>query len=127
MTEGHRENRVFWLSREAGLSDHPSHANHAHPRASVPRVIGSPARKYWRKPICTTGLAVSTTMILATLPVIVRLPARVDAIARSSQAWWGLGNEGTKDFSSMTAGTLLTILLSAAVAAVNAAGPCRLT
>src|SRR2546430_4335672 len=64
-------------------------------------------------------------MILATLPVIVRLPASVEAIASTSQAVCGLENPGTSDLSSITAGTLLTILLRTPTAIVNTATCCR--
>src|SRR6185312_8419156 len=93
---------------------HPSQRSHAQPMTSVATVIGRPARKYCRNPMCITGLAVSTTIMFATLPVIVRFPARVDAMANISHALCALGNEGTNDFKSMTAGTLLTTLLKAA-------------
>ena len=42
---------------------------------------------------------------------MVRLPASVLAMASPSQAICGLLNPGTSDFSSITAGTLLTMLL----------------
>src|SRR5436190_23230281 len=64
-------------------------------------------------------------MILATLPVIVRLPASVEAIASTSQAVCGLENPGTSDLSSITAGTLLTILLRTPTAIVTTATCCR--
>ena len=95
--------------------------SHAHPTIMVATVIGKPARKYSRKPISTSGRALSTTMMLATLPVTVRLPAKVDAMASVSQAACWFGNPETTDLSSITAGTLLTILLRMAVVTVNTA------
>ena len=58
-------------------------------------------------------------MMLATEPVMVRLPASVDAIASASHPVCGSGNAGTSVRSSITAGTLLTTLESAAVAVTN--------
>src|SRR5215467_1501637 len=97
----------------------------AHPTINVIAVIGSPTRKYSQKPIFTSGLAFSTTIMFAMLPVIVRLPANVDAIARTSHAACGFGKFGTNDLRSITAGTLLTILLSSDTTIVNTPGRCR--
>src|SRR5215470_2407777 len=85
------------------------------PHVSVSTVSGSPRRMYSRKPMCTSGLARSTTMIFATEPVIVRFPASVLDMARVSQPTCGSGKPGTSDFSNTTAGTLLTIFDSSAV------------
>src|SRR5438552_2306187 len=112
-------------SSVARATYHLIQANHAHPTSSVAAVIGAPARKSSQKLTCTSGRALSTTMILATLPVIVRLPASVEAIASTSQAVCGLENPGTSDLSSITAGTLLTILLRTPTAIVNTATCCR--
>src|SRR5215469_8293441 len=85
------------------------------PHVSVSTVSGRPTRKYSRKPMCTAGLARSTTMIFATDPVMVRFPASVLDIASVSQPVCGSGKPGTSDFSSTTAGTLLTIFDTSAV------------
>ena len=47
-------------------------------------------------------------MMFATEPVIVRLPASVEAMASASQPACGSGKDGTSVRSSITAGTLLT-------------------
>ena len=61
------------------------------------------------------GGARSTTMMLATDPVIVRLPASVEAMASASQPACGSGKLATSVRSSITAGTLLTRFESTAV------------
>src|SRR5215472_5930445 len=99
--------------------------NHAQPTINVISVIGIPTRKYSQEPIVASGLALSTTMMFAMLPVMVRFPAQVEAIAKASHAVCGSEKFGTSDFKSITAGTLLTILLSKATAVVNAASWCR--
>lgn len=50
-------------------------------------------------------------MMFAMLPVIVRFPASVEAIASASHALCEFEKFGTSDFRSITAGTSLTILL----------------
>jgi hypothetical protein len=57
--------------------------------------------------------------MFATLPVIVRFPANVEAIASTSHAVCGFAKFGASDFKSITAGTLLTILLSNDTATVK--------
>ena len=59
--------------------------NQITPQASVISVNGNPNRKYSLNPMCTSGLARSTTMIFATEPVTVKFPARVLDIANVSQ------------------------------------------
>src|SRR5712692_2227795 len=72
-----------------------------------------------------TSFERSATMILATEPVIVRFPASVLAMASTSHPACGFANPGTTDLSSMTAGTLLMMLESAATTRVKKAGWCR--
>jgi hypothetical protein len=64
----------------------------------------------------------STTIMLATEPVMVRLPASVLAMANTNQPVWGFSKPGTTDLRSITAGTLLTILESTATTTVKTAG-----
>ncbi|MCL5671835.1 MAG: hypothetical protein M1423_11195, partial [Acidobacteria bacterium] len=61
-------------------------------------------------------------MMLATEPVMVKLPASVLAIASISHPVCELAKPGTTDFSSITAGTLLTTFDRAATARVKTAG-----
>src|SRR5262245_35457848 len=98
---------------------HRTSVSHAQPKSRVARVTGKPVRKYSRKPIITSGRARSTTMILATEPVIVRLPDNVLAIANINHALCGSANPGMRDFKSMTAGTLLRTLDKLAVTTVK--------
>ena len=57
----------------------------SHPSRRVTIVSGTPTRQYSKKPIFTpASRATSTTIRLAIEPRIVRLPARVDAMARIS-------------------------------------------
>src|SRR5205814_1764007 len=71
--------------------------------------------------------AASTTMRLATEPTMVTLPARVDAMARSSQARAGSGSDAMTGFRRSTAGTLETTLLRTAVTIVKIAAFWTLT
>src|ERR1035441_10022942 len=112
-------NLLFILSPCGRSTIYLTHTSHAHPTISVITVIGSPTRKYSQNPIFTSGLALSTTMMFATLPVIVRFPASVEAIASTSHAVCGFAKFGASDFKSITAGTLLTILLSNDTATVK--------
>jgi hypothetical protein len=54
-------------------------------------------------------LALSTTIMFATLPVMVRFPASVEAIASTSHAVCGLAKFGASDFKSITAGTFALV------------------
>ena len=62
---------------------YPTHASHIQPKNNVKTVIGAPTLKYSQNPIGTSFFAVSTTMIFATDPVIVRLPANVPSRERA--------------------------------------------
>src|SRR5437667_4510834 len=64
-------------------------------------------------------------MRLATDPRIVRLPASVEAMARTSQARRESANEAMSGLKSRTAGTLETRFESTAVTAVSTAGRWR--
>ncbi len=68
---------VRWVQR--------TQVSHAFPDINVISVRGRPSRKYSRKPMCTSGLARSTTMMFATEPVIVRFPGSVLDMASVSQ------------------------------------------
>src|SRR3989442_11293599 len=64
-------------------------------------------------------------MRLATEPRIVRLPASVEAMARTSQARRGSANEATSGFTRRTAGTFETRFESTAATTVSTAGRSR--
>src|SRR4029079_6633176 len=106
--------------------DQPVSQSQADPIASVETVIGTPTRTYSRNAIRTPPAAApSTTMMFATDRVWVRSPASVDAMASASQPVCGSGKPETSVRSSITAGTLLPTLQSAAVAGTNTASRCR--
>src|SRR5437762_6511808 len=101
-------------------------ASRSQPRNRVTSVSGTPTFEYSTKPISTRpARAVSTTIRLATDPRIVRLPASVEAMARTSQARRGSVNEPINGFTRRTAGTLETRFESTAVTAVRTAGRWR--
>ena len=64
-------------------------------------------------------------MMLATEPVIVRFPASVDAIASVNQPVCGSGKPVTSVRSTITAGTLLTMLQSRVVTDTKIGMRCR--
>src|SRR5215469_16377485 len=77
------------------------------PNARVSSVSGTPTRLYSRKPIGTRACrAASTTIRFATEPRMVRLPARVDAMARMSHPRSGSPRVEMSGFKRSTAGTL---------------------
>src|SRR5215469_5834396 len=86
-------------------------------------VTGAPIRRYGQKPTVTRAArARSTTIRLAIEPRMVKLPARVDAIASTSQALCGSGRSPTNGFNTRTAGTLLTRFDNTAAIVARIAG-----
>src|SRR5437867_330893 len=69
----------------SGRRDISNHASISQPMSKVITVTGTPTLQYSRNPISTRAArAASTTIRFATLPRIVRLPARVEPIASTS-------------------------------------------
>src|SRR5215468_5582644 len=100
-----------------------SHESTSQPRNRVTRVTGTPTLQYSTNPISTRAArAASTTIRFATLPRIVKLPARVEAIASTSHARRGSSNVVTSGLNRRTAGTLETRFDSTAVTMVSTAG-----
>src|SRR5262249_16258702 len=100
-----------------------SHASKSQPKNNVTRVTGTPTLQSSPNPISTRAArAASTTIRFATLPRIVKLPARVEAIASTSHARRGSSNVITSGLNSRTAGTLETRFDSTAVTTVTTAG-----
>src|SRR5262245_66359697 len=97
-------------------SSSQNHASISQPRNKVASVTGTPTLQYSTNPISTRAArAASTTIRFATLPRIVKLPARVDAIASTSHARRGSANVATSGLNRSTAGTLETRFDSTAV------------
>src|SRR5262249_52163285 len=100
-----------------------SHASKSQPKNNVTRVTGPPTLQYSTNPISTRAArAASTTIRFATLPRIVKLPARVEAIASTSHARRGSSNVITSGLNSRTAGTLETRVDSTAGTTGRTAG-----
>src|SRR3989442_13904618 len=76
-------------SSVARATYHLIQASHAHPTSSVAAVIWAPARKKNQKITGKTGRAPFTPKILATLPVILKLPASVESHAPTTHAVCG--------------------------------------
>ena len=66
----------------------------------------------------------STTMVFATEPAIVRFPASLLDMASVNLTVCGFENRVTRDFKSITAGTLLTKFDNMAVAIVKTLKRC---
>src|SRR6266545_4549826 len=94
-----------------------------HPMRRVRIVSGMPTRQYATKPISTRSRrATSTTMTFATDPRSVRLPAKVEAVARSNQPRVGSPRLVMTGLSKRTAGTFETMLERTAATVMRTAG-----